>query len=198
MICFHFFIFDQSATAWSFDYTSNKQLWFAFIFLSLINQQQLEYVKVLQRMGCDLLSFFYLWSISNSSPSSPKPVPPAVICFHFFIFDQSATAFRLSIPARLQLWFAFIFLSLINQQQLQHRKRDNHTCCDLLSFFYLWSISNSTFPMMLWSSAAVICFHFFIFDQSVTACAKPTKVIHTLWFAFIFLSLINQQQRRKE
>ena len=145
MICFHFFIFDQSATAKPFFATKLAVLWFAFIFLSLINQQQHCIILPRCQVCCDLLSFFYLWSISNSQKQQRR------------IWNR--------------LWFAFIFLSLINQQQRDHLDRNP-----------IW---------------AVICFHFFIFDQSATACMLLQYWCRWLWFAFIFLSLINQQQRNQ-
>ena len=220
VICFHFFIFDQSATARPDWHRLIYPLWFAFIFLSLINQQQPKDERLSERCRCDLLSFFYLWSISNSLVVITKMYLYAVICFHFFIFDQSATAFYLTRRIQYLLWFAFIFLSLINQQQQSEDILCAMSCCDLLSFFYLWSISNScdtyyVYDNLLWFAFiflslinqqqqqirmamlkwAVICFHFFIFDQSATARGQGGTGYLLLWFAFIFLSLINQQQR---
>ena len=143
VICFHFFIFDQSATADLAKKAGDLMLWFAFIFLSLINQQQHYCGSIWLRI--------------------------AVICFHFFIFDQSATATQSRTVIISSLWFAFIFLSLINQQQPTTSPDALTFGCDLLSFFYLWSISNSAQGLCSMVSAAVICFHFFIFDQSATA-----------------------------
>ena len=57
VICFHFSIFEPLETT-SHDYTtSNNQLWFAFILVSLNHWKQLFFLSRFYYKCCDLLSF---------------------------------------------------------------------------------------------------------------------------------------------
>ena len=83
-------------------------LWFAFIFVSLS-----------------------YWKHHIDRDTTPKTV---VICFHFSIFVLLETPSVRMWTFRLQLWFAFILVSLSYwKHQLFHREYEPK-CCDLLSF----------------------------------------------------------------
>ena len=143
MICFHFIIFEPSET------TKNGFL--------LLN------------MGCDLLSFHYLWAIRNNCKRAVYVQRGVVICFHFIIFEPSETTNKYLLCTNILLWFAFISLSLSHQKQQY--------------FQYLYQFY------------VVICFHFIIFEPSETTAVIKMAVNGLLWFAFISLSLSHQKQR---
>ena len=86
VICFHFSIFEVSETSQIIRHVRYSWLWFAFILVSL------KYRKHLSR------------SCSNWCH--------VVICFHFSIFEVSETSRDCEPCWRIQLWFAFILVSL--------------------------------------------------------------------------------------
>ena len=88
-------------------------------------------------------SSYYLWTIGNSSTKEFSRSTAVVICFHFSIFEPLETAHIFLEIALLQLWFAFILVSLNHWKQ--HATRG---CRKLL---------------------VVICFHFSIFEPLETA-----------------------------
>ena len=143
MICFHFIIFEPSETTnWKKE-DSDNALWFAFISLSLSHQKQLLPRSRKWSARCDLLSFHYLWAIRNNFVCRSGEPPNVVICFHFIIFEPSETTVQLDFRGVVQLWFAFISLSLSHQKQPVIRVLPSRRCCDLLSFHYLWAIRNN-------------------------------------------------------
>ena len=63
----------------------------------------------------------------------------------------------------MELWFAFIFLSLSYWQQLREIPLAEDHSCDLLSFSYLCRTDNNLQPPGVPDLHVVICFHFPIF-----------------------------------
>ena len=168
VICFHFIIFEPSETTECHGTRSTRQLWFAFISLSLSHQKQLKSDLWYCRVCCDLLSFHYLWAIRNNILSVIIDSVDVVICFHFIIFEPSETTAAALTQIQTLLWFAFISLSLSHQKQQKGRFYPDRRvvicfhfiifepsettfcplptateCCDLLSFHYLWAIRNN-------------------------------------------------------
>ena len=143
VICFHFCIFVVLATTYGSKQFEQHLLWFAFIFVSLSYWQQ----PTRRRCSC----------------------PPVVICFHFCIFVVLATTEGWNCRRRVELWFAFIFVSFSYWQQ----------------------------PLVGdWARLpVVICFHFCIFVVLATTSARPGSSPPWLWFAFIFVSLSYWQQQ---
>ena len=144
MICFHFSIFEPLETAIRHRIASLKRLWFAFILVSLNHWKQ-QY----QTLHWLLL---------------------VVICFHFSIFEPLETAGSRFCNRCIELWFAFILVSL------------NHWKQPVTSAFR--------------TEAVVICFHFSIFEPLETADKEYQKEIDRLWFAFILVSLNHWKQRK--
>ena len=91
-----------------------------------------------------------------------------VTCFHFSNFGPLETASLRFGSMRLQLWFAFILVTLSHWKQLYY------------TFFYCVYV--------------VICFHFSNFEPLETA--NPLEVINacSLWFAFILVTLSHWKQ----
>ena len=86
VICFHFTIFVVLETTPLILQGRICELWFAFILLSLSYWKQLCVQLYPPRLGCDLLSFYYLCRTGNNY-CVVRPLPaPVVICFHFTIF----------------------------------------------------------------------------------------------------------------
>ena len=115
-------------------------------------------------------------------------------CFHFHIFDISETASIFLIFWKIELWIAFIFISLTYQKQQNSVNTYADNRCELLSFSYLWHIRNSESSYRTMGKCVVNCFHFHIFDISETAIAQGISSAMSLWIAFIFISLTYQKQ----
>ena len=137
VICFHFTIFVVLETTPDWFCPCCFLLWFAFILLSLSYWKQ-------HKRRCHIAS-------------------RVVICFHFTIFVVLETTHHGAVGTAVELWFAFILLSLSYwKQPFQHGQiRD-------------W---------------VVICFHFTIFVVLETTGCFQTRTSPGLWFAFILLSL---------
>ena len=112
-----------------------------------------------------------------------------MICFHFTIFVVLETTHPFLTPVFLQLWFAFILLSLSYWKQRYALKYLPSASCDLLSFYYLCRTGNNTTTRWCLVISVVICFHFTIFVVLETTFIKFCRWFNALWFAFILLSL---------
>ena len=195
-------------------------LWFAWKFLSLWYQTQLQidynilltrcdllenfYLcgikhntrsKMVQKFqSCDLLENFYLCGIKHNWKRYPTAFLCVVICLKISIFVVSNTTTRLfSFPFWL-LWFAWKFLSLWYQTQLHYSLRQHDEGCDLLENFYLCGIKHNHPTQKPVPLLVVICLKISIFVVSnTTTTATPTTTIK-LWFAWKFLSLWYQTQ----
>ena len=108
VICFHFSIFEPLETADLSDYNYTGKLWFAFILVSLNHWKQ---------PTVEMAREFYV-----------------VICFHFSIFEPLETACGLICWRMIELWFAFILVSLNHWKQRRISKAFAYSSCDLLSF----------------------------------------------------------------
>ena len=65
--CFHFCIFELSKASLRYCSSNGAQLWIAFIFVSLNYQKHLNTCVRSKSVGCELLSFLYLWTIKSIS-----------------------------------------------------------------------------------------------------------------------------------
>ena len=140
--CFHFCIFELSKASDLWRLGSLKQLWIAFIFVSLNYQKHLLIFSFDILYGCELLSFLYLWTIKSISYFISFLFISVVNCFHFCIFELSKASLVCSASKRWMLWIAFIFVSLNYQKHLILHIILVHLCCELLSFLYLWTIKS--------------------------------------------------------
>ena len=94
VICFHFLIFVPQRTTHTLMKVFIKQLWFAFIFLSLCHKEQQARIECLKTACCDLLSFSYLCATKNNELHLYQTLPLVVICFHFLIFVPQRTTWN--------------------------------------------------------------------------------------------------------
>ena len=117
---------------------------------------------------CDLLSF-YIFVVLETTVYTREILNAVVICFHFTIFVVLETTTIRRYHIIVGLWFAFILLSLSYWKQLSFYSLFVHSCCDLLSFYYLCRTGNN------WPRWRVR--------------------VWRLWFAFILLSLSYWKQR---
>ena len=112
VICFHFTIFVVLETTRGRGSHLHPALWFAFILLSLSYWKQHKTQELKEVKGCDLLSFYYLCRTGNNNCGDDCAALLVVICFHFTIFVVLETTSIQRHLLRIQLWFAFILLSL--------------------------------------------------------------------------------------
>ena len=163
MICFHFTIFVVLTTTNKRHVSYTYSLWFAFILLSLSYWQQLSNYRQKVKDSCDLLSFYYLCRTDNNGRGIFKKLDMVVICFHFTIFVVLTTTSWACLLPWIELWFAFILLSLSYWQQPALRAGFPRRGCDLLSFYYLCRTDNNSIKSSSFCATVVICFHFTIF-----------------------------------
>ena len=163
VICFHFTIFVVLETTRIRIISSCRQLWFAFILLSLSYWKQRYPSTIKFNSCCDLLSFYYLCRTGNNIERRSFRVVCVVICFHFTIFVVLETTVMKCKVYYFELWFAFILLSLSYWKQHRLQQIVETYRCDLLSFYYLCRTGNN--------------------NQRVGFYRN------WLWFAFILLSL---------
>ena len=163
VICFHFTIFVVLETTYFFHGQTALLLWFAFILLSLSYWKQPDRWGGAPCRSCDLLSFYYLCRTGNNNSLIVSNMYLVVICFHFTIFVVLETTRRFHAIQPIQLWFAFILLSLSYWKQPWLITATRSFGCDLLSFYYLCRTGNNGY----------------------SGCYAQSL----LWFAFILLSL---------
>ena len=138
---------------------------------------------------CDLLSFYYLCRTGNNGLLWLLRAIAVVICFHFTIFVVLETTYPHRWKQAVQLWFAFILLSLSYWKQLGRGPGCRPQSCDLLSFYYLCRTGNNITASCKFCICVVICFHFTIFVVLETTNTCNWRLYNWLWFAFILLSL---------
>ena len=146
------------------------ELWFAWKFVPLWYQQQLGARLFVKGLSCDLLENSYLCGISNNWITRGKCRYIVVICLKIRTFVVSATT-----PAPISayislLWFAWKFVPLWYQQQLQR-------IAALLAI-------------------VVICLKIRTFVVSATTVYQQLASEDMLWFAWKFVPLWYQQQHR--
>ena len=122
-------------------------LWFAWKYLPLWYQQQLGIERFLTLFGCDLLENIYLCGINNN----PCTIAPlclfVVICLKISTFVVSTTTNNYLLFATTLLWFAWKYLPLWYQQQLDICDPGTKYSCDLLENIYLCGINNNKLRM---------------------------------------------------
>ena len=171
MICLKIRTFVVSATTIPPLGYSFYSLWFAWKFVPLWYQQQLICVAPGLKVSCDLLENSYLCGISNNHAEGCRGWDNVVICLKIRTFVVSATTIHAVLSVTRKLWFAWKFVPLWYQQQPFNVLSFWEFSCDLLENSYLCGISNN------WS----LCI----------------ALILVLWFAWKFVPLWYQQQRRR-
>ena len=143
-------------------------MWFAWKFVPLWYQQQLNNSWQVSLYCCDLLENSYLCGINNNH------------VFRFFVSDK--------------LWFAWKFVPLWYQQQPTASKSFPMIGCDLLENSYLCGINNNWHYNGKSCTAVVICLKIRTFVVSTTTSASDLSSSERLWFAWKFVPLWYQQQ----
>ena len=170
VICLKIRTFVVSATTWSLRNAMRTWLWFAWKFVPLWYQQQ-------QRLNQFLAA-------------------RVVICLKIRTFVVSATTkLRFSLSKKM-LWFAWKFVPLWYQQQLYKNYVRCASGCDLLENSYLCGISNNAIWLVTSPLWVVICLKIRTFVVSATTWGSFIRSLRSLWFAWKFVPLWYQQQRR--
>ena len=172
-------------------------LWFAWKFVPLWYQQQRTLSRTRTKTSCDLLENSYLCGISNNYFKLPTVSKSVVICLKIRTFVVSATTERAESYITIWLWFAWKFVPLWYQQQLSLRPFFVPLCCDLLENSYLCGISNNKSVDGCYEYYVVICLKIRTFVVSATTANSPLFYSKALWFAWKFVPLWYQQQRRE-
>ena len=143
-------------------------MWFAWKYLPLWYQQQLNCPLMKTEPCCDLLENIYLCGINNNRLSE--------------------------FPHKEQLWFAWKYLPLWYQQQRRQFSICSFVCCDLLENIYLCGINNNAAFCQMRTNCVVICLKISTFVVSTTTITLYICNIFLLWFAWKYLPLWYQQQ----
>ena len=119
VICLKIRTFVVSATTHPFSKFFLYLLWFAWKFVPLWYQQQHFALVHNQSNRCDLLENSYLCGISNNKRVGESNFAVVVICLKIRTFVVSATTGASTGVVIPVLWFAWKFVPLWYQQQLQ-------------------------------------------------------------------------------
>ena len=144
VICLKISIFVVSNTTESVIQLPFFALWFAWKFLSLWYQTQLQDYSPFRFGCCDLLENFYLCGIKHNYTTHYANTTRVVICLKISIFVVSNTTTRHKSPCLYLLWFAWKFLSLWYQTQQPPQHLPLPSSCDLLENFYLCGIKHNS------------------------------------------------------
>ena len=169
-------------------------LWFAWKFVPLWYQQQQILWIIITSTCCDLLENSYLCGISNNLPRTGYHAERVVICLKIRTFVVSATTPKCTFKYSKMLWFAWKFVPLWYQQQLNFYSLQSLFCCDLLENSYLCGISNNVRVNDIKRIAVVICLKIRTFVVSATTMCTYKAHRGELWFAWKFVPLWYQQQ----
>ena len=169
-------------------------LWFAWKFVPLWYQQQRKINITIVASSCDLLENSYLCGISNNEKRGNLCLLFVVICLKIRTFVVSATTLQCKDKKVFWLWFAWKFVPLWYQQQLDTNLRASERSCDLLENSYLCGISNNLSSFCWWCHWVVICLKIRTFVVSATTVVALYSFHIQLWFAWKFVPLWYQQQ----
>ena len=172
MICLKIRTFVVSATTQFSLCQRLLLLWFAWKFVPLWYQQQLDAMVRENKICCDLLENSYLCGISNNPRGWPEPFISVVICLKIRTFVVSATTYPTWLIYNRQLWFAWKFVPLWYQQQRTPPVRLPEFSCDLLENSYLCGISNNVGLIFYLFLLVVICLKIRTFVVSATTICK--------------------------
>ena len=220
VICFHFCIFALWGTTHHALGGRDAMLWFAFIFVFLLYEEQHTFCSAPRFGRCDLLSFLYFCSMRNNHDAPGRVLGAVVICFHFCIFALWGTTLLVRLLRCNSLWFAFIFVFLLYEEQPQTVSNALQACCDLLSFLYFCSMRNNIVwenrstillwfafifvfllyeeQLIVWENRSTICcdlLSFLYFCSMRNNIFAKSTFASRLWFAFIFVFLLYEEQR---
>ena len=143
MICLKISTFVVSTTTCQYIFYWALVLWFAWKYLPLWYQQQPSLANSSNLLCCDLLENIYLCGINNNFLSKKFHSHRVVICLKISTFVVSTTTLLPLQWQLLQLWFAWKYLPLWYQQQLQWLPEPTPASCDLLENIYLCGINNN-------------------------------------------------------
>ena len=194
MICLKIRTFVVSATTGYCKILFHKGLWFAWKFVPLWYQQQLNFGRWHFETGCDLLENSYLCGISNNNRRSTTCCISVVICLKIRTFVVSATTYDTLYNESATLWFAWKFVPLWYQQQQTATASIKTNSCDLLENSYLCGISNNLALPSHCPLHVVICLKIRTFVVSATTYLLEFNCKALLWFAWKFVPLWYQQQ----
>ena len=172
-------------------------LWFAEKFVSLLIEQHLTLQEVSDGSCCDLLKNSYLCLLNNTLITNKVCKELVVICWKIRIFAYWTTPEFLGRQARLLLWFAEKFVSLLIEQHPNKNEWGMKKCCDLLKNSYLCLLNNTACPSCFPCPGVVICWKIRIFAYWTTPEHYKTYKEAMLWFAEKFVSLLIEQHPRQ-
>ena len=183
-----------STTTRQYGFQSVSALWFAWKYLPLWYQQQHWRPDGGCCCRCDLLENIYLCGINNNLRDYNKKTEAVVICLKISTFVVSTTTVLFHLAIWRVLWFAWKYLPLWYQQQLQQVVCLSNSCCDLLENIYLCGINNNLWILQPLKNCVVICLKISTFVVSTTTLHAEVFSFRELWFAWKYLPLWYQQQ----
>ena len=116
-----------------------------------------------------------------------------MICWKIRIFAYWTTPEFLGRQARLLLWFAEKFVSLLIEQHRKEGTGRQVNCCDLLKNSYLCLLNNTITQYKDNIRTVVICWKIRIFAYWTTPEHVDLPAPFRLWFAEKFVSLLIEQ-----
>ena len=157
-------------------------------------QQQLTTPRRISPFCCELLSKWGIFDISNNRQPSRLKGILVVNCFQNEVSLISATTIAYIKIEYIALWIAFKMRYLWYQQQHPMLGTVYTTCCELLSKWGIFDISNNHSLMLIRLELVVNCFQNEVSLISATTLALHFQSIRLLWIAFKMRYLWYQQQ----
>ena len=124
-------------------------LWFAWKLVLLQYRKQLNDLRKMKIVCCDLLENSYFCSIANNLNVMWERSSLVVICLKTRTFAVSQTTLFPLIIVSAMLWFAWKLVLLQYRKQHTEESTNTEECCDLLENSYFCSIANNFFQTQL-------------------------------------------------
>jgi len=133
--CLQFFIFTRFFAVNRMFRWICKWLWIAYNFLSLQGSLQSILAVNWLKIGCELLTIFYLYKVLCSYYLYLSVFSSVVNCLQFFIFTRFFAVWITTELLYRWLWIAYNFLSLQGSLQLTHNRYEQRFVVNCLQFF---------------------------------------------------------------
>ena len=133
-------------------------LWIAFKFYYLRDEEQLMNRFHWIVNGCELLSNFIIFGMKNNVDDKGAKSDLVVNCFQILLSSGWRTTISWCCQTRPQLWIAFKFYYLRDEEQLLSKILINFECCELLSNFIIFGMKNNLQRFQFCSGVVVNCF----------------------------------------
>ena len=189
----------------NFDIIDNKQevlahnelLWIALRLLYLWHYRQHWCSSAKLWMCCELLSDYCIFDITDNWDIFVTLRKRVVNCFQIIVSLTSQTTTPINIESTQLLWIAFRLLYLWHHRQRGMTNWMRTYCCELLSDYCIFDITDNSYRRKRTGKEVVNCFQIIVSLTSQTTSKNNISFRVELWIAFRLLYLWHHRQRKK-